>query len=75
MKSIATAIVAFTLLTSVAEARPLGGIFTDVDRTSPRSVFDDIQISSPRSIFVEIGQSAPRAGRPQSNASQDLVGE
>ena len=73
MKTIATALIALGLLTGAAQARPVDSIFTDIDRTAPRSVFADLQASAPRSIFDGILESAPRAGNDRSN--QDLVGE
>ncbi|MDX2155944.1 MAG: hypothetical protein SFW09_05465 [Hyphomicrobiaceae bacterium] len=84
MKFAAAAIVALSLLSGVAQARPVDGIFTDIERTAPRSVFDDLNSSAPRSLFDDIKDTSPRSAfgslgdtAPLTDGAtpRDLVGE
>lgn len=61
MKTLAAALVAIGLFGSVASARPVDSVFTDLSQSAPRSVFDDINDSAPRSVFDDIRDSAPRS--------------
>ena len=63
MKTLLAALFALGLglACSGAEARSAADIFTDIARTSPRSIFDDIRDSAPRSdgVFGQLQRNAP----------------
>ena len=75
MKALTAALVALTLATAAAQARPIDCYFTDLNQTAPRSAFGGIQDSAPKSLFDEIGQSAPRAAGEGTGLPLDLTGE
>ena len=86
MKTIAAALLAFTLISGVAEARPATSHFADLGQTAPRSLFDDLNDSAPRSVFDDLRDSAPRSlfddlndsaprSTGESSGSLDLTGE
>ncbi len=61
MKSIAAALLALGLATGAAHARPIDGLFTDINESAPRSIWTDLNESAPRSPFVDLQESAPRS--------------
>ena len=61
MKTIATAILALSVLAGAAHARNPQDIFTDIARTAPKSLFDTLAESAPRSLFDQIQDTAPRS--------------
>ena len=75
MKTLKAALVALTLASGVAQARPIDGYFTDLNQTAPLSASGGIQDSAPKSLFDEIGQSAPRAAGEGTGLPLDLTGE
>ena len=61
MKSILASLLALGLLVGTAEARNAQDIFTDIQKTAPKSLFDQIQASAPRTPFDDLRDSAPRS--------------
>ncbi len=61
MKTFIASLVALGLFAGAANARPIDSFFTDLNRTSPKSVFDQLNESAPKSIFDQIRDSSPRS--------------
>lgn len=50
-----------TIFDDLRDTAPRADIFTDIQRTAPRSVFDDLKLSAPRTdgVFGDAQRNAP----------------